>query len=404
MELTGIKDIDALRVEDRTVFVRVDFNVPMKDGVVTDPARIVGALPTINALRERGARVVLASHLGRPKGEPRPEFSLVPVAGKLAELLDADVIAPDDCVGDGVRKVVRDLEPGGVVLLENLRFHRAEEKADPLFARELASLADVYVNDAFGTAHRKHASTWEMVRHFADADKGCGYLIRRELQYLTPLLSGAERPYVGIMGGAKVSDKIKVIENLLGKLDILMIGGAMAYTFLKAQGVGIGTSLVEADRVELATRLIERAERTRTRLLLPLDHGIAPAFDSSDRRDTPDEEIPDGMMGLDIGPRTVRSWTEHVTGAKTVIWNGPVGLFEREPFHRGTFAIANAIADNRAAMTVIGGGDSAAAIAAAGRAADVTHVSTGGGASLEYLEGIDLPGIAALRKGCRFDP
>lgn len=403
MELTGLRTIDDLSFESKTVFVRVDFNVPLQDGVITDDARIRAALPTIQKLREAGAKIVLGSHLGRPKGAPKPALSMVPVASRLAELLGIDVVCSEDCVGDGVRKLVRDLKSGEVLMLENLRFHAAETACDPLFSRELASLADVYVNDAFGTSHRKHASTYGMVRHFADNARGAGYLIGKELKFLEPLLRNPRKPYVAIMGGAKVSDKIKVIESLLGRVNTLLIGGAMAYTFLASRNIEVGRSLVERDKVDLARQLLERAGRANTEILLPTDHGIAPSLESDERIDTHDASIPATMVGLDIGPRTIERYKEVIADAATIIWNGPLGMFEREPFHRGTFAIANAVADNESATTVIGGGDSAAAIEAAGRRNDVDHVSTGGGASLEFLEGADLPGIAALRAGHRFD-
>lgn len=403
MELTGLRTIDDLSFESKTVFVRVDFNVPLQDGVITDDARIRAALPTIQKLREAGAKIVLGSHLGRPKGAPKPALSMVPVASRLAELLGIDVVCSEDCVGDGVRKLVRDLKSGDVLMLENLRFHAAETACDPLFSKELASLADVYVNDAFGTSHRKHASTYGMVRHFADNARGAGYLIGKELTFLDPLLRNPRKPYVAIMGGAKVSDKIKVIESLLGRVNTLLIGGAMAYTFLASRNIEVGRSLVERDKISLARQLLERAGRANTEIILPLDHGIAPSLESDERVDTHDASIPATMVGLDIGPRTIERYKEVIADAATIIWNGPLGMFEREPFHRGTFAIANAVADNASATTVIGGGDSAAAIEAAGRRNDVDHVSTGGGASLEFLEGADLPGIAALRAGHRFD-
>lgn len=402
MELSGIRSLSDLRVDGRTVFVRVDFNVPLKDGVIGDDARIVAALPTIKWLRDQGARLVLGSHLGRPKGERRDDLSMVPVAARLAELLDDEVLVPDDCVGDAVHKLARDLRPGGVVLLENLRFQPGEEKADPVFAAELAAPADVFVNDAFGTAHRAHASTYTMVRHFDEGHRAAGLLVKKELDHLGPLLRSPERPFVGILGGAKVSDKIGVIENLLGRLDTLLIGGAMAYTFLKARGVAVGDSLVEADRVELARDLLRSAESRRTKVLLPTDHVVAASIDAESGQVTDGEAIADGTAGFDIGPQTVERFCEAIGRASTIVWNGPSGVFEREPFRAGTMAIANAVADADA-FSVVGGGDSAAALAASGRADDVSHVSTGGGASLEFLEGRDLPGIAALRAGHRFD-
>jgi phosphoglycerate kinase len=402
MEITGIRHLEDLTVEDQKVFVRVDFNVPLKDGEVADDSRIHGALPTIRELRERGAKLILASHMGRPGGERVEELSLVPVAERLAELLDTEIVAPDDCVGDAVRKLADDLTPGSVMLLENLRFYQAEKEADPLFAKQLASLANIYVNDAFGAAHRAHASTYEMVRHFRDDHKAAGRLIQAELHFLKPLITSPKKPFVAILGGAKVSDKIDVIENLLGKVDTILIGGAMAYTFLVAKGFKVGDSLVEEDKVGLAKDLLSKASRRNTKIILPADHGVAPSFDSNERTDTDNRTVPDGMMALDIGPKTVEQFEASLAGAATVIWNGPLGMFEREPFHRGTFAIAEALAESDA-TTVIGGGDSAAAIKAAGLTDAVSHVSTGGGACLAFLEGKELPGIAALRAGYKFD-
>lgn len=403
MNLTGIRSLEDIDVDGQTVFVRVDFNVPLNGTTITDDARIRAALPTITFLREAGAVVVLASHLGRPKGNADPALSLEPAAARLAELLETDVLFTDDCVGHGVKKIIKDANAGDVILLQNLRFRAAEKANDPLFAKALADLADIYVNDAFGTSHRKHASTYGMVKHFPNDQIAMGRLVREELEFLTSLLYQPEKPYVAIMGGAKVSDKIKVIENLLGRVDHLLIGGAMAYTFLAAKDLPVGKSLVERDKVQLAMTLLHRAERSNTHIMLPMDHGVAPSFESTERRDTDAVAIAQGDMALDIGPKTIEAFTKVIETAKTIIWNGPVGLFEREPFHRGTFAIAEAVADNQDALTVVGGGDSAAAILAAGRADDVSHVSTGGGASLTYLEGVDLPGIAALRAGHLFE-
>lgn len=401
MELSGIRYIDSIDYGGRTVFVRVDFNVPMDGDRITDDGRIRAALPTLQKIRQDGGRLILCSHLGRPKEPADPAFSMVPVAARLAELLGCDVVVPDDCVGDGVRAVVRDLPEGGVCVLENVRYHKAETKGDPVFASELASLADHYVNDAFGTAHRAHASTYTMVRHFDEAHRAAGFLVQKELQFLGPLLTAPAKPYVAILGGSKVSDKIKVIETLLGRIDTLLIGGAMAYTFLAARGIRVGNSRIEPDRIELAAKLLRSAELKKTRVVLPLDHVIGAAIDAAAGEITPGETIPDGMAGFDIGPQTVKVFTGWIERAATIFWNGPVGVFEREPFQKGTFAIANAVAD-APGISVIGGGDSAAAIAAAGRAEDVSHVSTGGGASLEFLEGASLPGIAALRAGHRF--
>ncbi|MCB9530558.1 MAG: phosphoglycerate kinase [Myxococcales bacterium] len=388
-------------VAGRTVFVRVDFNVPIVDGQITDDARIRAAVPTIQLLRERGAKVVLGSHLGRPKGGPDPKCSLIPCGGVLAELLQTEVVVPDDCVGDGVRKVVRDAPEGGVVLLENLRFYPAEEKADPVFAHELASLAQIYVNDAFGTAHRAHASTYTMVQFFPERQRFAGLLIDQELKHLGPLLHGAERPYVGIVGGAKVSDKLAILENLITRLDVLLVGGAMAYTFLAARGEPVGASLVEPDMFEAARALLRSAEVRKTIVVLPTDHVVAQRIDAEVGETTSGVAIGPGLAGFDVGPKTVAAFKRQIESARTVFWNGPLGVFERPAFSAGTFAIANALADCSATV-VVGGGDSASALREAGRAGDVTHVSTGGGASLELLEGRELPGIAALRAGHKF--
>lgn len=401
MQLSGIRSVEQADVAERTVFVRVDFNVPVSDGEITDDGRIRAAIPTIQLLRERGGRIVLASHFGRPKGGPDAENSLETAGARLAELLDADVVFADDCVGDGVAKVARDLPPGGVLLLENVRFHTAETKGDKVFAAQLAALADVYVNDAFGAAHRAHASTYTMVQFFPEDRRFAGLLIERELRYLGPLLYGPERPYLGIVGGAKVSDKLTVIENLIGKLDVLLIGGAMAYTFLASGGTPIGSSLVEHEMFEHARALLASAQARKTRVVLPTDHVVATAIDAPAGEPTDGVAIPTGMAGFDIGPKSVELFRREIERAATVFWNGPVGVFEREPFQHGTFAIANALAHS-SAVVVVGGGDSAAALRAAGREADVTHVSTGGGASLEFIEGRELPGVAALRAGHRF--
>jgi phosphoglycerate kinase len=389
--------IDELKLSGKRTFIRVDFNVPLDDKRrVTDDTRIREALPTIQFARALGAKVILGSHLGRPKGVDS-KLSLEPAATRLSELLgsSSEVLLADDCVGDGVRKLVRDLKEGQVLLLENLRFHAQEEANDEEFARELASLADVYVNDAFGTAHRAHASTAGMVPFVKE--KAAGFLIRKELEFLGKLLKGPEKPYVAILGGAKVSDKIKVIENLLPRVDTLLIGGAMAYTFLKAEGVEVGKSRVEGDKLELASKTLEAAKRLGKNLVLPVDHVVAAEpTASTPRSETPERSIPQGMMGLDIGPKSRKLFREHIRAAKTVLWNGPMGFFEVEPFAQGTRAVAEAMAENRGATTVVGGGDSAAAVQQMGLGAKMTHVSTGGGASLEFLEGRELPGVKAL--------
>lgn len=390
--------IDELELSGKRVFIRVDFNVPLDDKrKVTDDTRIREALPTIKEALKKGGKVIIASHLGRPKGGKDPKYSLEPAAARLAELLgkEHEVVLADDCVGDGVRKQVRDLQDGQVLVLENLRFHKEEEGNDEEFARELASLADVYVNDAFGTAHRAHASTAGMVPFVKE--KAAGFLMRKEIEYLGKVLKNPERPFVAILGGAKVSDKIKVIENLLPKVDALLIGGAMAYTFLKVQGIEVGKSRVEEDKLELARRLLETSERLGKPLVLPVDHvvGTEPSA-NSEAREIPERAIPADKMALDIGPKTRDLYRQHVRGARTVIWNGPMGLFEVEKFSAGTREVAQAMASNREATTVIGGGDSAAAVEQMGFADKMSHVSTGGGASLEFLEGRELPGIKAL--------
>ncbi|WP_338867108.1 phosphoglycerate kinase [Myxococcus stipitatus] len=391
-----IRYIDELQLTGKRTFIRVDFNVPLEGRRVTDDTRIREALPTIRRALELGGKVILASHLGRPKG-PDPKLSLEPVAQRLAELLGPkhEVILTDDCVGDGVKKQVKELKEGQVVVLENLRFHKEEEANDEAFSRELAALADVYVNDAFGTAHRAHASTAGMVPFVKE--KAAGLLMKKEIEYLGGVLKTPTKPFVAILGGSKVSDKIKVIESLLPKVDALLVGGAMAYTFLKAQGVEVGKSRVEEDKLSLATRLMEAAHRLKTPIVLPVDHivGTEPT-DKSPAQETPDNAVPKDMMGLDIGPKTRALFTQHIRDARTVVWNGPMGLFEVAKFAEGTRSVATAMANNKEATTVIGGGDSAAAVEQMGLADKLSHVSTGGGASLEFLEGRELPGIKAL--------
>jgi phosphoglycerate kinase len=383
-----IQDLD---LKGKRVFVRVDFNVPINKGKVTDDLRIREALPTIRYGIEHGALLVLASHLGRPKGKPKPEFSLAPVAERLSELLGKKVIFTKDCIGPEVEKAVTAAQPGDVILLENLRFHAEEEANDPGFAKQLAALTPIYVNDAFGSAHRAHASTEGITRFVQQA--AAGFLMEKELRYLGGALEAPQRPFIAILGGAKISDKIEVIENLLGKVDRLLIGGAMAFTFLKSQGKNIGKSLCEDDKLDLARELLARAQG---RIVLPTDAVAASGIDDGGSAHVvPSGEIPAEEMGLDIGPKTVAEYSEAIRSAKTIVWNGPMGVFEKDAFATGTVSVARAVADSRA-VSIIGGGDSAAAVANAGVADRITHISTGGGASLEFLAGQVLPGVAAL--------
>lgn len=392
-----VKYLDELSLSGKRVFIRVDFNVPLDEQQrVTDDTRIREALPTITKALELGGKVVLASHLGRPKG-PDKKLSLMPAAKRLSELLGRthEVLMADDCVGEGVGKMAKDLKPGQVLMLENLRFHKQEEGNDEAFARELASFADVYCNDAFGTAHRAHASTAGMAAFVKE--KCAGLLMRKEIEKLGKVVKSPDKPFVVILGGAKVSDKIKVIENLLPKCNAMLIGGAMAYTFLKAEGAQVGKSRVEEDKVPLATRLLDVARAQGVELVLPVDHvvGTSPD-DKSEAIDVADRNIPADKMGLDIGSKTRALFTQHIRNAKTVLWNGPMGLFEVAKFAEGTKSVAAAMSLNTSALTVVGGGDSAAAVNELGYAQKISHVSTGGGASLELLEGLKLPGIAAL--------
>jgi phosphoglycerate kinase len=386
MPKVSIQDLD---VKDKVVFIRVDFNVPLAPGgqEITSDKRIRASLPTIQYALDHGAGLILASHLGRPKGKPNPEMSLKPVAARLAQLLGRPVKMAPDCVGGQVEKMRP--TPGEVVLLENLRFHAEEEKNDPAFSKQLASLANVYVNDAFGSAHRAHASTVGMIAFVKEA--ASGLLMDKELEYLTKATKNPDRPSVAILGGAKVSDKIEVIENLMKVVDQLLIGGAMAYTFLKAQGKPVGKSLVEDDKVELAEDLLSRAGG---KILLPVDHIVVDELREGASFEIV-SNVPDGKMGVDIGPATVDTYTSVIEKAKTIIWNGPMGVFEKPPFDRGTVALAKAVAAS-GAVSVVGGGDSEKAIKSAGVADKISHVSTGGGASLEFLAGMELPGVAAL--------
>ncbi|MBB6716499.1 phosphoglycerate kinase [Clostridium gasigenes] len=384
------KTIEDIDVKSKRVLVRCDFNVPLKEGVITDVNRLNGALPTIKYLVKNGAKVILCSHLGKDASK-----SLAPVATKLSELLGQTVVfaRDEEVVGANAKKAVAEMNDGDIVLLENTRCRKEETKNDPAFSKELASLADVFVNDAFGTAHRAHCSTVG-VTEFLDTAV-CGYLIQKELKFLGEAVNAPVRPFVAILGGAKVSDKIAVINNLLDKVDTLIIGGGMAYTFLKAQGYEIGTSLVEADRVDYAMEMIEKAKAKGVNFLLPVDHRVAAGFKDVEAIVTADQNIPEGHMGLDIGPKTDAIYADAIKDAKTVIWNGPMGVFEFDNFNKGTIAVAKAMADADA-TTVIGGGDSAAAVNILGFGDKMTHISTGGGASLEFLEGKLLPGIEAL--------
>lgn len=393
MNKKTIKDVN---VEGKRVFVRCDFNVPLDaEGNITDDNRIRAALPTIKYLLDHGAKVVLASHLGRPKNGPEEKYSLKPVAKRLNELLGGKVTMANDVIGEDAQAKVAALKNGEAVLLENVRFHKEEEKNDPEFAKKLAAFADIYVNDAFGTAHRAHAST-EGISHFVKTSVA-GFLIEKELEIMGGALNNPKRPFVAILGGAKVSDKIGVINNLLEKVDKLLIGGAMAYTFIVAKGGKVGKSMLETDKVDLAKELLEKAAAKGVELYLPVDTVIAKEFKAdAESRVCPTMEIPDEWEGLDIGPKTAEIFADVIKSAKTVIWNGPMGVFEFPKFAVGTKAVAQALADNPEATTIIGGGDSAAAIEQLGYADKVTHISTGGGASLEYLEGKVLPGIACL--------
>ncbi len=385
-----VRDIDP---RGKRVLVRCDFNVPLDGAAITDEKRIVEALPTIRYLKEAGARVILCSHLGRPKGKADPKYSLAPVAARLGELLGCPVPLAADVTGESARSLADSLRDGEVMLLENVRFDPREEKNDPAFARELASLAELYVNDAFGTAHRAHASTAGVADYLPAV---CGFLIEKELSFLGGALEEPARPFAAILGGAKVSDKIGVIRSLLAKVDSLLIGGGMAYTFIKAQGGQIGGSLCEEDKLDLARELLAEAEEKGVRLLLPVDTVIADAFrEDAATRVVPAGQIPDGWQGLDIGPETRALFAAEVKQAATVVWNGPMGVFEMKPFAAGTEAVAEAMAESDA-VTIIGGGDSAAAAAQMGVADRIRHISTGGGASLEFLEGKVLPGIACL--------
>ena len=389
------KTVEDINVKGKKVLVRCDFNVPFKDGKIADDKRIRGALKTISYLKDNGAKVILCSHMGRPKGEFKPEFSLAPVAVRLSELLGCEVKMAKDVIGPDAEAITASLNDGEVALLENVRFHKEETKNDPDFAKKLASFAEIFVNDAFGTAHRAHAST-EGVSHYLPSV--CGYLIQKEISIMGAALEEPKRPFVAILGGAKVSDKIGVLNNLLEKCDTIIIGGGMAYTFFKALGHEIGSSICEEDKIELATEILAKAKEKKVSFLLPVDNVIAREYkEDSEYMSIYSDSIPDGWMGLDIGEKTQELYSKTLKGAGTVIWNGPMGVSEWAHFANGTMAVAKAIAES-GAISIIGGGDSAAAVEKLGYADKMSHVSTGGGASLEFLEGLELPGIACLEE------
>ncbi|MCY4486258.1 MAG: phosphoglycerate kinase [Deltaproteobacteria bacterium] len=391
-----LRSISQLDVAGKIAFLRADFNVPLSDGTITETHRIDSTLPTIEFLLERGARVLVASHLGRPGGAADPRWSLAPVARCLEDRLGRPVPLAPDCVGPAVEQFLAHPRAAGVVLLENLRFHAGEEANDPAFAAALAGLADVYVNDAFGAAHRAHASTAGMAAHFRE--KGPGLLFRREVDYLSRVLEAPERPVAAMLGGAKVSDKIGILKNLIPRVDLILVGGAMAYTFLAARGIAVGRSLLQEDFLDVAREILDAAAASGVPFLLPIDHVVAEDTGVEEPAVTGDESVPEGRMGLDIGPKTAALFAERLKDAAVTLWNGPLGLFEREPYRHGTVAVAKALAASRS-TTVIAGGDTVAAVGLAGTAGAMTHLSTGGGAALEFLEGKTLPGIRALEAG-----
>lgn len=396
MDALNKKTIEDIDVKGKKVLARCDFNVPLKDGEITNDKRIVAALPTIKYLMEHGAKVILCSHLGRPKGEYKPEFSLAPVAKRLSEYLGVEVKLAEDAevVGPNAKAMAAELKDGEVMLLENVRYRAEETKNEENFSKELASLADIFVNDAFGTAHRAHCSTTGVASYLPAV---CGYLIQKEIKFMGGALANPKRPLVAILGGAKVSDKIGVIENLIDKCDTIIIGGGMAYTFMKYLGHNIGTSLLEADWVEKAGEMMKKAEDKGVKFLIPVDNKVGKEYDeNTEAKVVSSDDIPDGWMGLDIGPKTQELFADAIKGAGTVIWNGPMGVSEWENFAAGTICVAKAVADS-GAISIIGGGDSVAAVTKLGFADKMSHISTGGGASLEFLEGKDLPGICALQ-------
>lgn len=393
MEALNKKTVEDLEVSGKKVLVRCDFNVPLKDGVITSDKRIVASLPTIKYLVDHNAKVILCSHLGRPKGEFKPEFSLAPVAVRLSELLGKEVKMAKDVVGESAQELAASLNDGDVMLLENVRFHKEETKNDPEFSKKLADLAELYVNDAFGSAHRAHSSTTGVADYLPAA---CGYLIQKEIEFIGGALANPKRPLVAILGGAKVSDKIGVITNLIDKCDTIIVGGGMAYTFMKGLGYSIGTSLLEEDRVEDAMNMMKAAKEKGVNFLIPVDNKVGKEYDPNTEAMVIDSDsIPDGWMGLDIGPKTQELFSNAIKGSGTVIWNGPMGVSEWDNFAAGTIAVATAVAES-GAISIIGGGDSAAAVQKLGFADKMSHISTGGGASLEFLEGKELPGIVAL--------